>query len=505
MITIIVLLILAGVSISAIFGENGLLEKAISAREQSIIGEEKEQISLAWNTVKTNKLGGIVTAGELEEQLNEKAKVKDNEDNTKLIVTFNKTGNVYEIDAEGKITKLENNPSDDPSGSTEDEYTDFEITADNYMQAGITREGDVVIPETFVYDGINYRVTRIGSYAFDGCTGLTSITIPDSVTSIGYNAFQYCQDLSDVKIGNGVTSIEEFAFDDCDSLTSITIPNSVTSIGRCAFSSCDFLTNVEIPDSVTSIGDSAFSGCGLTNVVIPGSVSCIESDTFSYCYSLTDLTISEGVEWIEVGAFADCTSLTDITIPKSVKGEGIGCFTGCTSLTTARFEGLGFDAGSASGCPNLKSVTIGANEINLSGWNEYCPNLTEIILLDSVTSDLGGAFNGCESLIHVTIGNGVTSIGDYAFYGCTGLTSIIIPDNVTSIGYSAFNYCTSLTSIIIPDSVTSIGDIAFQSCALSSVTYKGIEYTSKTEILNALEENGVTLGNEVFDGNNLSE
>ena len=111
--------------------------------------------------------------------------------------------------------------------------------------------------------------TSIGSYAFYNCTGLTSVTIPDSVTNIGWNAFFGCSGLTSVIIPNSVTSIGDCAFCGCKSLTSVTIGNSVTSIGCFAFEKCIRLTSVTIPDSVTNIGNCALSGCNhLTSVTI---------------------------------------------------------------------------------------------------------------------------------------------------------------------------------------------------------------------------------------------
>ena len=104
-------------------------------------------------------------------------------------------------------------------------------------------------------------VTSIGFWAFKGCTGLTSVAIPDSVTSIGGSAFNYCTGLTSITIPDSVTSIGDYAFQDCTSLTSVTIPDSVTSIGFWAFKGCTGLTSVAIPDSVTSIGGDAFRGC----------------------------------------------------------------------------------------------------------------------------------------------------------------------------------------------------------------------------------------------------
>jgi len=111
-------------------------------------------------------------------------------------------------------------------------------------------------------------VTNIGNYAFENCTRLTSIEIPDSVTSIGNQTFRDCSGLTSVMIPNGVTSIEIGAFYGCNSLTSITIPDSVTSIGNRAFYSCKGLTSVTIPNSVTSIGQNTFLNCSLTSVTI---------------------------------------------------------------------------------------------------------------------------------------------------------------------------------------------------------------------------------------------
>ena len=150
--------------------------------------------------------------------------------------------------------------------------------------------GDVTIPETITVDNVVYNVTSIGRDAFDRCSGLTSVTIPNSVTRIGIQAFWACHGLTSITIPNSVTSIEACVFQNCTGLTSITIPNSVTSIGDWAFSGCSGLTSITIPNSVTSIGDRAFRVCtGLTSITIPNSVTSIGIHAFSECVNLENV------------------------------------------------------------------------------------------------------------------------------------------------------------------------------------------------------------------------
>ena len=126
-------------------------------------------------------------------------------------------------------------------------------------------------------------VTSIGDYAFDGCSGLTSITIPDSVTSIGLCAFYGCSRLMSITIGAGVTSIGSSAFSGCGGLTNFVV--GANNRNYCSVNGLLLTKNgktliagvngeITIPDSVTSIGSSAFRGCsGLTSVTIPDNVT----------------------------------------------------------------------------------------------------------------------------------------------------------------------------------------------------------------------------------------
>ena len=173
---------------------------------------------------------------------------------------------------------------------------------------------EIRIPLQIKYGKYTYEVTSIGEHAFHKfsgkCSGLTAITIPNSVTSIGGAAFANCDSLTSIIIPNSVTSIGEYAFYECSKLTSITIPNSVTSIGWRAFDGCSSLTSMTIPNSVTSIGNEVFHGCeSLASIAIPNSVKSIGDRAFYGCPSLESVKIPRSVTYIGKGAFPKHTKV----------------------------------------------------------------------------------------------------------------------------------------------------------------------------------------------------
>ena len=257
--------------------------------------------------------------------------------------------------------------------------------------------GDVNIPEQVTYNKRTFSVISIRDKAFNGCSNLTSVTIPNSVTSIGDNAFEICRNLMSVTIPNSVTSIGDYAFSWCSGLTGVTIPNSVTTIENHAFNGCTSLETLIIEDgssvldlgynsySSSGTGEGLFYDCPLKSVYLGRNIN---ETSQRYGYSpfynnttLTSVTIGDSVTWIRRYAFKGCSNLTSVTIGNSVTSIGYYAF-------------------------------------------DYCTSLTSVTTFDSMPPRGEGEFSYCSNLTSVTIGNSVTTIGNSAFGECKGLTSV---------------------------------------------------------------------------------
>ena len=351
--------------------------------------------------------------------------------------------------------------------------------------AGCLLAGNLVIPTTVTYNGKDFPVTSIDYSAFFNYSGLTSITIPNSVTRIGRSAFSGCSGLTSITIPNSVTSIGESAFYSCRGLTSITIGNSVTSIGSEAFKYCSGLTSVTIPNSVTSIGNNAFSGCSsltdvtlhckevsswfsgmkaIKNVIFGQEVTTIGNSAFSGCSGLESVTMSNSINTIGKSAFSN-TSLSSILIPYSVNNIGISAFSGCSKLQQVIVKDL------ESWC-KIDFGNETSNPLYLAGhlYSDETTEITELTIPESITKVGNYAFNGWSALKTLAIHNNVTEVGTSAFDGCVGLLSVKIGENVESIKEKAFNNCSGLTVIQIPNSVTRIEASAFAGTSLNSLT-----------------------------------
>ena len=292
---------------------------------------------------------------------------------------------------------------------------------------------------------------------FAGCTGLISITIPNSVTII-LEAFNDCYGLTTITIPNSVTSVS--GFKNCRSLTAITIPESVSYIHPGTFEGCSALASIVV-DEGNTIYDSR-NGCnaiietasntlikGCENTVIPEDVTSISRWAFSGCSGQGSLIIPQSVTNFDAYAFSGCNMLTSVNIPNTMTSIGDRTFAGCGRLASVNIPNsiTSIDYGAFMGCEALTTITIPA----------------------SVTSIGSDAFRQCYNLISVTLPDSITYIGYQAFLMCQKLNSIKIPNGVTKIEDGLFDGCMSLTSVTIPKTVTSIGRYAFSCCPLSTI------------------------------------
>ena len=440
-VTIVVLIILAAVSISMLTGENGIITQAQNSKEATEQARVEELVDLAVNSLISENQGSTngITPEMVAQEVNEMENREDvyAEGSTfPTNIIFPEEGRKVAVDLNEKV---ENDSIYDADVNETDiapaDLFDYEIIDENAKTAKITRIKPIYCnmngynPDTDTFDLVNTN----GNIVYNGEISFDKLVVPYEVEMDGkmykiieveqlhckevkivhggtseYNEFpnniymlifpntiekiytgdirgansNYNGMLETVVLSNKLKLIENYAFYNCENLTNITIPSSVTSIGDFAFGGCDSLTSIKIPDSVTSIGNMAFYYCtGLTSIVIPSNVTNIGNDAFWRCSGLTSITIPSSITSIGDGVFRECSGLTSITIPSSITSIGDGAF-----------------------------------------WD--CSKLTNIIIPSSVNNIEGRAFRECSRLTSITIPASVTNIGYYAFYDCDNLTTV---------------------------------------------------------------------------------
>ena len=365
-----------------------------------------------------------------------------------------------------------------------------------YILAGCSGFTTVKIPN---------KVTSIGKEAFAHCVNLAKIEIPDTVTKIGDSAFENCSSLSSVKLSKNLVELGGMAFGNCDSLTYIEIPKSIvttrysTVYYKGPFADCDSLqsvvfeegathiqgyilagcsgfTTVKIPETVTKICEGAFKNCGkLESIDIPNSVTRIENRAFENCSSLEGkVVIPDSVTDMGDAVFKNCSMITEVVLPNTIKNVMPSTFEGCTSLekivlpdTVTTIREYAF-----KNCTSLKDITWSKsiNEI----WRYAfvnCDALEKVDIPDTVISIGEGAFYDCDALTSVSIPSSVTEIGTKMFYDCDSLTDVRLGNGITKLPDSLFEHCDVLANVVIPYRVTTIGNNVFKDCVkLTEVT-----------------------------------
>lgn len=203
--------------------------------------------------------------------------------------------------------------------------------SNNQTAVSKTIKGNIVVPDLIA----GYPVVGLAAYAFNGCTQITSLTLPETVKTIGNSAFESCTALTSVNIPSEVSRISNYTFAYCQTLSSITLPDGITEIGECAFKGCTNLSSIIIPSKVTKIGACAFESCA----------------------SLQDIHISEGVTEIAAQAFYGCKNLLSLAFPFTLVRLADNCMDNS----------------------GVKSVSFqGKIPVHAYGWEDVGPDLSGI-------------------------------------------------------------------------------------------------------------------------------
>lgn len=400
-VTIIIMLILAGVTISTLTGNSGITTNASKAKTKSYLADIKEEYELYLSEKRMDDEYDLDTL-----YANDKTiRYEGNEVGTGIaeICSSIKKGDEKKFEIiKGKIYYVSQDKKVIPIAvELGFSINPYEITDDGALRSSamnlylVDNNGNLDLSE---YEG---KIKTIEAGAFSkveiesGITPLSSIVLPKGITTIGDDAFSYNT-----------------------SLTSIKIPNTVTTIGKRAFYGCTNLTSIEIPDSVTYIGDYCFWNCNrLQKIKLSKKIQTINQGLLEGCSSLTEIEIPEGVESIGYAAFRSCDKLTTITLPASLTYITGSALTRLSRLTEVKVadgnNSFKFENGmllSKDGKTmymallTLTEINVPNGVVSIIGDGLSGSSATKIILPDTVSSNFGGAvFNGMNKLTTIEL------------------------------------------------------------------------------------------------------
>ena len=483
-ITIVVLLILAGITIVSLTSENGVLRKAIEAKRAQEEAELYERIQLIVEDAVIEKQTKNSSQEEIKNYIQdrfEKEKLEaiiSNYEDGYMITYGIYTKKRMLLDSELRIIKIETAVV---GTGAEWEYTINEDGSATLTAYKKEIKGNIDIPN--IVD--EYAVTKIGDDIFNYATQLTGITIPEGITSIGARTFAFCSNLEwNISFPQSLQEIGEKAFYGCEKITGDlnVLMTAGISYGKGVFMKCNLLTgDIQIlmnmlNEDETVISESLFNGfSGLTGIlVIPERITAIQNNAFYGCSGITKIEFESNNNLTEIGdaAFYQCSGLTGVLdVPDSVTKIGQEAFYENTGLTGLELPSSLADLGSYAfyHCTNIQGIVTFSTD--LSEIKEYtfynCWNLERLVFDSSGTKGVKiikqDAFFCCSKLKTIEFPNNLQEIEQKSFYQAD-LENIIFPDSLTKIGNSAFSYSNKLDIIHWSSALKTIGSYAFREC-----------------------------------------
>ena len=457
-VTIIVLLVLAGVAISLSIGNNGIIsrgelsvegnklasykEKLEMYKAEKIIENETflaETLSAGKNTLEYNtkkEIGGTILniIPELDERYIDKLEIIKGE-------LFFTSTDKKEVQA-AKIAGIEFNPYKIEDGVLESADTNLEL---------MSPDGTLTIPS---------NVTKIGSGAFSGLEGLKRVIIPGTVKEIASEAFSYNSTLEEVIIMDGVEKI-----------------------GERAFAASNKISTIILPESITEIGTEAFRDTNIVEITIPSKVKELKNGTFANCVKLTKVKLKEGLETIGANTFGNCTNLENIVIPNTIVTLKEGLFGGCNKLTNITINNDLYVYESGLLMPKNRetvlyisktyiesedtfSIPEGIKNFKIS-LSEY-KNIKTINIPKSLENLNRGMFPPSIENVNIAEGNTRFSVENKQLYegnilvlSFTQTENIKFKEGINRIGVGAFRPEKIAKIIELPDTVLAIENSAF--------------------------------------------
>lgn len=450
----------------------------------------------------------------------------------------------------------------------------YDDSVTNIIKYPTGKTGEYVIPETVrtisahAFDGviglteieIPDEVFFLNDYMFANCPNLERVVLPENATKVPVGAFSNCTNLKSIDLGSALEVIDQSAFANTG-LTEITIPDTIQYLYSTAFYNSQNLATVRMGKSIINVHESAFSNCPVkdyyvsSEVVTPRSVLGVDAtaihftdgvkeisaEAFAFKKSIKEISFSDTVETIGSKAFADCKNLNAINFGTALLEVGSEAFVNCTSLQKVNIKNLHFwcnvrfsdsEANPLyyaqnlyvndvlveeleipngviavenyvfANCKSIKKITIPESVktlgtmafVGVSLEQLYIPDIkhwceinikngaslqieedvtevfvggekiTELVIPDGVTKIPASAFRGWYFLESVTFNDDVTEIGDFAFCNCTNIKEITLPDTVKYIGSYAFSLCYALETLDLGNGLEDIMYYAFQEC-----------------------------------------